>query len=84
MLVIRLRGRAVAVAPEIRYHHGEMLSQHRGHFMPRDMGLRIAMDEQHRGARSADFEMNGGFTSGNVSALEPFKHGALLRKKDEG
>ncbi len=48
MLGVALRSTAVAIATQIRRHHGVMPRQHRRDAVPGQMGLRIAVQQQQR------------------------------------
>src|SRR5690606_18761925 len=48
----RAENAAQAIAGQIGKHHGMVAGKHRGNAVPGRAGLRIAMQQQHRGPRS--------------------------------
>ena len=60
--VVVRRGRrliAVAVAPQVGCHDGVSLGQQRRHFVPFDVGLRIAVQQQYRRPAAAVYQIDG-------------------------
>jgi hypothetical protein len=70
----RQRGRAVPVAAQIWDHDGERLGKVWGDFVPGDMGLWIAVDEEYRRTRAAQAEVDFRVPCGNALACKPWKH----------
>ena len=76
--VLRVSGRfaAVAVAPEVGDHHGELLGEEGSHLVPHDVALGVAVEKQQGRTAATDYQVDLGTAGGDPTLLEAFKHGA--------
>ncbi len=68
---------AVAVAAQIRRYHVVARGEPIGHFVPRHVGERIAVQQQERRPAAAVTEMNARATGVEIGDLKVFEHARL-------
>jgi hypothetical protein len=73
---------AVAVAAQVGQDHGVVFGEHGGHVMPHDVGLRVAVQQQHGTAAAADQRVDADAAGCGGSSLEQAgqrnRHGCLI------
>jgi hypothetical protein len=73
---------AVAVATQVGQDHGMVFGEYWGHVMPHDVGLRVAVQQQHGTAAAADQRVDADAAGCGCSLLEQAgqrnRHGCLI------
>src|SRR6266446_1596427 len=70
---------AIAVAAQIRRDDMKALGETAGDLVPRDMGQRVAVQQQQRRAVAAMSQMDAGAARGDLRPSKAFEHSALRR-----
>ncbi|HEX3249497.1 MAG TPA: hypothetical protein VHS05_08720 [Pyrinomonadaceae bacterium] len=69
---------AITKTTKVSTYYGDLLGQNRRYAMPADMRLRVTMQQQHRITMTTLNEVDCGFPSLNLLAIESVKH--ILQK----
>ncbi len=79
-LVIRCRGRPgrLPVPAQVGAHDRVVLGEERGYSMPRHVGPRVPVQEDHRRPRASDTHAKDGFTDVDTLLYESLEHALML------